>query len=292
MRGTFTKRIAPFCVFCCLVLLACVDKEPATTMDGLYAWCIVPFDLLNRSPKDRIDMLVDLGFTEYAYDWREKHIDEMATEWRLANESNIKIRSVWMWLDPDKDTVGHLSHMNDTLLHILKQEQLQTEIWLGFKSNFFDSNNDQKNMQRATDMITYIAARADSIDCKIGLYNHADWFGDPRNQIQVIKALPQYDIGIIYNFHHSYNQVELIPTLIPDMLPYLYAINISGVVKGDSDIYDFGTGKHEHDLLKAFLDAGYDGPIGVLGHREDKDVKDMLVQNLQQYFKVKKTLEN
>lgn len=260
-------------------------------MDGLYAWCIVPFDALKRTPQERINMLVDLGFSEYAYDWREEHIEEMADEWRLAQESGVNVRAVWMWLDPTTDTVGQLNPKNETLLHILNQEQLKTEIWLGFKPNFFEANNDQANKQRALDMISYIGRRADSLDCKIGLYNHGGWFGDPRNQINIINTLPEIEMGIIYNFHHGYDQVDLIPPLIPEMLPYLYSVNISGLVKSQPDISDFGNGDYEQALLKAFVDAGYDGPIGLLGHREDKDVKAILSKNLKQFVELKKKLD-
>lgn len=290
MKDTFVSIL--IVVLCQLLLFSCTANNQEPDMDGLYAWCIVPFDLLKRTPQERINMLVELGFSEYAYDWREEHIRDMADEWRLAQESNIKVRSVWMWLDPALDTVGQLSWLNDSLFQILKKEKLETEIWLGFKSNYFQSEDEQDNIQTAIDMVAYLATRADSLGCKIGLYNHGAWFGDPRHQLKVIQAMPDIEMGLIYNFHHGYDQVQFIPTLIPDMLPYLYAVNISGIVEGESDIHDFGTGDHELDLLRAFMDAGYDGPIGILGHRNNKDVKVVLAQNLKRYFGAKEKLVN
>ena len=68
-------------------------------MDNLYAWCIVPFDSKERSPEERIQMLSDLGINKYAYDWREKHLPEMADEWQLAQENDIEVMAVWMWID-------------------------------------------------------------------------------------------------------------------------------------------------------------------------------------------------
>ena len=38
-------------------------------MDNLVAWCIVPFDAKNRGPAERVEMLKNLGFKKYAYDW-------------------------------------------------------------------------------------------------------------------------------------------------------------------------------------------------------------------------------
>ena len=58
-------------------------------MKDLFAWCIVPYDSKARTPEERIKMLKELGFTSYAYDWREKHLDKTAHELRLAKENGI-----------------------------------------------------------------------------------------------------------------------------------------------------------------------------------------------------------
>ncbi|MGW8317462.1 MAG: hypothetical protein ACWGNV_17830, partial [Bacteroidales bacterium] len=41
---------------------------------NLIAWCIVPFDAAERSPEQRAEMLDDLGFRHFAYDYRDQHI--------------------------------------------------------------------------------------------------------------------------------------------------------------------------------------------------------------------------
>ena len=40
--------------------------------DNLVAWCVVPFDANHRGPEQRAQMLRQLGFKHFAYDWREK----------------------------------------------------------------------------------------------------------------------------------------------------------------------------------------------------------------------------
>ena len=37
------------------------------------------------------------------------------------------------------------------------------------------------------DRIRPIAEEAAKIGCKVGLYNHGGWFGEPENQIAIIK---------------------------------------------------------------------------------------------------------
>jgi len=271
---------------------SCKDtKGDEFDMHNLYAWCIVPFDKLNRTPVERIDMLNDIGFSEYAYDWREDNLKDMSTEWRLARESNIKIRAVWLWLDARRDTIGQLYWANEELFQKLEEEKLQTEIWLGFHTNYFQGTPDE-NILKGKDIISYLHDRADSIGCTINLYNHGDWFGYPQNQIRIIEALPHRDIGIIYNFHHGYNQVQLIPKIINQMMPHLRSVNVNGIVEGEAEVVGFGEGNHEQDMLRTFIDAGYQGPIGILGHDENADVREVLKENLRQFFAAKNILSD
>ena len=48
--------------------------------DNLVAWCIVPFDSKNRTPVQRAEMLKQLGFKRYAYDWRAQHLPTFEAE--------------------------------------------------------------------------------------------------------------------------------------------------------------------------------------------------------------------
>ncbi len=58
-----------------IMTYSCKEMKEGQIIDqeNIYAWCIVPFDSLERSASERIQMLKDLGITKYAYDWRKKH---------------------------------------------------------------------------------------------------------------------------------------------------------------------------------------------------------------------------
>ena len=113
-------------------------SKKATQIDNLYAWCIVPFDSKERSPQERVQMLSKLGFNKYAYDWRQKHLSEMAAEWELAKKHNIEVIAVWMWIENSKDTVGRLSTDNEKVLDAIKETGLKTQLWVSFDADFFD----------------------------------------------------------------------------------------------------------------------------------------------------------
>ncbi|MEO1449794.1 MAG: hypothetical protein AAFV07_09690, partial [Bacteroidota bacterium] len=100
-----------------IVAASCTQTKQASpqNLENIYAWCIVPFDSVKRTPEERIGMLQRLGLNKYAYDWRMKHLPDMAHELTLAREAGIEVISVWVWVDANQDTVGALSDGNTQL---------------------------------------------------------------------------------------------------------------------------------------------------------------------------------
>ncbi|MEM9546185.1 MAG: AP endonuclease [Bacteroidota bacterium] len=264
------------------LLFSCSNKKDGLfDMDNLYPWCIVPFDAKKRTPEARIQMLSELGFQQYAYDWRKEHLPEMTREWSLAEDKGIQVRAVYIWIDDRWDKVGQLNESNEQLLKNLKLAKLETQIWVAFHPNFVEGLKDKEALNKSSKMIYYLCERASDLNCKIALYNHGDWLGEPLNQIRIIKALPKFDLGLIYNFHHSYDQVEYYPEFIGEIIPYLWSVNLSGVQKGTKDIIDLGNGDHEKEMLHLLIQNGYKNAFGILGHRRDEDVKEVLKRNLK-----------
>lgn len=247
--------------------------------ENLVAWCIVPFDSVNRTPEERATMLNELGFTQMAYDWREQHLPSFPDEIKALNAHNIKLKSVWMWIDIDSGDM--LDENNEKLLDIIKQNSVKTDIWLGFSNRYFEGYSDEAKLERAASAVKYIEERAKALGCTISLYNHGDWFGDPLNQVRIIEAIGSKDIGIVYNFHHAHDQIEQYPELLSKMLPYLKTVNLDGMKVGGPKILPLGQGDHEMEMLKTLKSSGYNGSIGILGHVENEDVKIVLERNLE-----------
>jgi hypothetical protein len=51
--------------------------------------------------------------------------------------------------------------------------------------------------------------------------------------------------------------------------------------KEGSKILTIGKGAEEKKMFQTLLDVGFDGPIGILGHIENEDVKIVLERNLE-----------
>lgn len=247
----------------------------------LLAWCIVPFDSVERTPVQRLDMLDNLGIHAYAYDWREKHLPEAANEFQLAQSRGIEVDAVWMWIDANQDAAGRLSENNQKILDAIEEAGLQTHIWLGFHANFFEGLSDEAKLARGVEMVEYVWSLADALGCKVALYNHGDWMGEPENQIRIIESLIGMDLGMVYNFHHGHHHIDRFAEMVDDMLPYLWCVNLNGMKKDGPKIMPLGEGDHEWDMLNTLLDAGYRGPLGIIGHVEEADVAVILQQNLE-----------
>jgi sugar phosphate isomerase/epimerase len=278
MRGFFQILMTVILLF---GVISCNKNQTVKPdMENYFAWCIVPFDNQNRMPEQRIEMLKRLGFVSYAYDWREKHLPEMAKEIKLATKNGIKMNGVWMWIDKS-DSIGKLSANNQKVLQTLEETGLKTQIWMSFPEDYFDEMGDDERFDKAIEMIDYLADEAAKRGCKIGLYNHGGWFGNPDNLVKIIEMLPGKEVGIIFNFHHAHDLLGNFDNLVKNMVPYLWAVNLNGMNPGGPKILPVGSGEKEAEMIAILKENGFSGPFGILGHVEDADVETVLQGNLE-----------
>lgn len=249
--------------------------------DNLIAWCIVPFDKLERGPADRVAMLKQLGFRQYAWDWREKHLADLQTEIALARENDIQIRAVWLWIDRDTDKVGAISPGNRRVMRTIEDAGISVEFWLGFNENFFEGLTEKQRVDQGAAMVSFLADEAKNSNSSIALYNHGGWFGETRNQIAIIQKVGEPSVGMVYNFHHAHHEIDRFPENLELMLPYLKAVSINGMNPDGPKILPVGSGVDEQKMLNVLQDSEYRGPIAILGHDETRDVAQVLRENLQ-----------
>lgn len=258
--------------------------------DNLVAWCVVPFDSAKRTPEERAAMLKELGFTQFAYDWRLEHLPTFPEEIKSLKENNINLTSVWIWIDTDSGRI--LDDANEQLLDIIKQNNVKTDFWLGFSNKHFDGLSDAEKLEKAVASISYIQNRAKELGCTVSLYNHGDWFGEPVNQVRIIEKMGAKDVGIVYNFHHAHLQVKEFPELLMKMLPYLKTVNLNGMKVEGPKILTIGQGDQEFGMLKTLKESGYNGSIGIICHIETEDAKVVLERNLNGLKSLLKTMDD
>ena len=256
--------------------------------ENLLAWCIVPFDAMNRTPGERAEMLDDLGLSHFAYDYRDEHIPSFREEIRILKDHHIILSAVWLWVDPDWEEA--LNSSGKAIFDILKETGTETEIWLGFPDNCFDGASDKESLSRAADVVRKILQEAGEIGCTIALYNHGGWFGEPDNLVRIIESVGSERIRIVYNFHHGHDQVDRFKENLERMLPYLSTININGMRVEGPKIITLGEGDRELEMLRIIQNSGFSGSIGILGHTEGEDIQVVLERNLRGLEELKKQL--
>lgn len=246
---------------------------------NLIPWSIVAFDVLERSPQERVAMIESLGYKQYAFGGRTRHIAKLEDEIQWASQEDIAIVSAWMYIHPTKDQPSNLKPDNQKVLTVLANTQSELQIWVGFHPEYVTGLTEKEALQKAISMVNYLCEEAKKVNCKIALYNHGGWFGSLRNQLDIIYALPDQDIGIIYNFHHAHDRIDEFYELFTVALPYVWCVNLNGMRKNGPKILTIGAGDLERDMIQFVLDSGYQGPYGLLGHVKGGDPKEILTKN-------------
>lgn len=243
---------------------------------NLVAWCIVPFDSKKRGPEERAAMLEKLGFTHFAYDYRAEHIPTFDAEIEALKRHHVEL-SAW-WFPTSLNDEAKMT------LAIFAKHKVTPQLWItGGGGPTKDAEDQRLRVTSEAARIRPIAEAAAKVGCKVALYNHGGWFGEPENQIEIIRELKLDNVGIVYNLHHGHDHLDRFAELLQKMKPYLYTLNLNGMVKeGDrkgQKILQLGEGDLDLKILNIIRDSGYTGPIGILGHTQD-DAEERLQDNL------------
>ena len=249
--------------------------------ENIIPWSIVGFDVKERTPEERLAMVERLGFSQYAYGNRPEHIPSMQKEWLLAKEKGIKIKAVWLYINLRKDRVGQLKPASEAVFQNLLATGLKTQIWVGFEPSYFTGLSEKESLQQATQMINYLATRAQKLGCKIALYNHGGWFGRAQNQLKIIQQLPDQQVGVVFNFHHAHDSLDSYEKNIKILFPFLWCVSLNGMKPEGPQIITIGKGTQEKKMIDDLLELGYRGPFAILGHVKGGDPEGILEENYQ-----------
>jgi len=250
--------------------------------ENLVAWCIVPFDAKKRGPAERAAMLRELGIRRCAYDWRKEHVASFEQEILEYRKQGIEFFAFWG---------GH-----EAAYDLFEKYDIHPQIWRTLPAGKGDS--EAERVESAAKAMEALAKRAKALGCKLGLYNHGGWGGEPENLVAVCKKLKSMgyaNVGIVYNFHHGHGHIDDWADVFAVMQPHLLCLNLNGMVdKGDvrgKKILTLAEGDREQAMLQVVIDRGYKGPIGILDHRPETDSAETLKGNLAGLAKVRAALE-
>ena len=178
-------------------------KDDIFARTNLVAWCIVPFDAKKRSPEDRAEMLSRLGFSKFAYDYRAEHIPTFDAEMVALKRHQIELTAWWFPQQLNDEARG--------ILDVLKRHDIKTQLWVMGGGDATNTETERvERVKTEAARIRPIAEEAAKIGCRVGLYNHGGWFGEPENQIAIIEAINLPNVGIVYNLHHGHEHLDAV----------------------------------------------------------------------------------
>ena len=277
-------------LFCCTVFCS-QPKKSVFSKENITAWCIVPFDAKQRNPQERAEMLQRLGIKNLAYDWRDVNIPEFDEEVTQLKKHGITMTAFW-WggdLPLSEDALKESERMN-MQINFFKRNSLNLDVWITLSDRGLENFSDDEKYTELARRIDILAKELEKIDCRLGLYNHGGWGGQPRNMVETVKKVKTENVGIVYNFHHAHEDLDLMPDAFNIMLPCLYCVNLNGMNKNGPKILTLGQGNEDLKIIKMIAESGYDGPIGIIGHIEDEDVEIVLKRNIEGLKKLLKEI--
>src|SRR5581483_1154547 len=219
--------------------------------DALVAWCIVPFDAKERGPAERAEMIKRLGLRRVAYDWRDKHVPSFEEEILQYKRHDIEYFAFWA--------------THEEAFKLFEKHNLHPQIWQTLGSPAADTQ--EARVKAAASQMLPLVERTRKLGCKLGLYNHGGWGGEPDNLVAVCKLLrDQHNaghVGIVYNMHHGHGHIDDFAAALDKMKPYLLCLNLNGMTRdGDrrgQQILPLGEGEFDVKLLQIIRKSGYDG---------------------------------
>lgn len=248
---------------------------------NLVAWCIVPFDAKRRGPQKRAAMLKSLGLRRIAYDWRDEHVPTFEAEILACKANDIEFFAFWNWHADIEPLIG--------------KHKIHPQIWMTNPSPNADTQ--QEKIEAAAASLLPTVEKAGQPGCKFGLYNHGGWGGEPENLVAVCQYLRQHHsathVGIVYNFHHAHERIATFGKDLERIKPYLLCLNLNGMNDtAQPKILPIGDGIHESEMIREVIRSGYQGPIGILDHRNEVDSQESLRANIEGLEKVLSKLES
>ncbi|MFH1922930.1 MAG: TIM barrel protein [Planctomycetota bacterium] len=237
--------------------------------DNLVAWCIVPFDASKRGPQERAEMLKRLGITKVAYDWRAEHVPTFEEEILAYKEHGLEYFAFWSW--------------HPEMAPLITKHGIKPQIWQIIPGP--QPGTQEEMVEAAAKQLLPLVEQTRELGCKLALYNHGGWGGEPENMAAVCRWLRENakgdHVGIVYNLHHGHEHIGDFAESLATMMPYLLCLNLNGMNDGaNPKILPIGRGRHDKRLIETIAESGYRGPIGILDHRADTDAERSLRENL------------
>lgn len=260
-----------------------VDGSSVFAKSNLHVWAFEEYDSTERTPEERARLLKELGLTKAGYICRNAaRVAEFEAYVQAYAREGIELVSAWTpvhTLRPLEEP-----HIKE-FLKVVDAHKLRIQWWLTLEEDF-DKLPDASRVQHAVDQLRILASEASKRGCRLVTYGHGStrWFTQIENQIAIVEelktAMPDVQLGIVYNFHQSHAQINRFKTVFPQLKPHLVALNLNGMRSTGRRIEAIGKGEHEQEMIEVVFKSEWRGSVGIIGHNRSADMKATLQTNL------------
>jgi len=264
------KLLLTLSFFVLLAHTAEAEQESVTPLfssSNLHAWAFMTFD--DQTIEERVQMIKRLGFKRVGFEGHARLMDKFEPYLLAYQKEDIEIISSYLQiesLEPMKE-----EHIK-LFFEVVKKHGVTPELWVAINKKMIEQYPIEERHEVAKKIIRELAVQAKRHGCRIALYNHGGWIGDPENQLALIEALSMEKklppVGMVFNFHHAHPYFDRFERVFPKMVPHLYALNLNGMKRGGPKIITLGKGKEEKRMLDVVYASGYRGPIGLIDHNK------------------------
>lgn len=208
-------------------------------------------------------MLRRLGFKNFAYDWRSKDVPAFDAEVEALTKHGVNLVAWWFPTDASDPNAR-------AILEVIKRHGIRPQLWV--MGSGTPTKTEAEQAQRIDDeaeRVRKIVELAAPCGCKVELYNHNGWFGEPDNEVAVIERLKQRGVagvGMVYNFSHAHRDIADFPAIWKRIERYVVAVNVSGMVTSERLIAP-SQGDKELDMLRTIQRSGWRGPVGLIAEQ-------------------------
>jgi len=248
--------------------------------ENLHAWAFVFADPVDRTPEDRAKVLAGLGFKKTGFGALQQHVMKFE-EYVIAYQKNgIELIGVYRAINTE---VALEDPGTSYLFEIIEKHGIKPQVWLMMNDKLLKDLSREKKADKALEILKPVVLKARSLSCQVALYNHTSWFGEPENQIEMVRRLrselKDENIGIVYNFHHGHSHNARFEEFFPQLESYLYSLHLNGMTVGGNKIMTIGTGEREKEMIEAVYKTGYSGPVGILDHDSKRKPEEVYPEN-------------
>lgn len=247
--------------------------------NAFFPFCIDWHDAKKRGYAEQAQMLKELGYDGVGHIW----LDGVEERLRSLDAVGLRLFQITMKVDLSAQPPYDVRFTN--MLRQVQGRRVQFCLLIS-GANPSDASADP----RAVELLRQMSDLVRETDVQLLLYPHANnWIERIEDAVRVAKRVNRPNVGVMFNLCHWLwvdSSRDYVP-LLRSARPWLWAVSINGADTFDPQrdwkryIQPLGRGDFDvAGLLRALLQQGYTGPVGLQCYGIGGDAREHLAESM------------